>query len=75
MLTIVVLEGLFKGRVQSVLIKCFLLNPEKIGADPSYRFREKLTSPNQMLELQYWNRQTESLETTEHRRRLLYRTK
>jgi len=24
-----------------VINKCFLLNPEKNGADPSYRFREK----------------------------------
>jgi len=30
--------------IQVVMNKCFLLNPEKkIGADPSYRFREKRT--------------------------------
>jgi len=41
------LTGGFKGQVQCfsmqvVVNKCFLLNPEKkLGADPSWRFREK----------------------------------
>jgi len=29
--------------MQVEMNKCFLLNAEKIGVDPSYRFREKRT--------------------------------